>query len=107
MSHRGHNLAPPAGGQFSEDCRDNLPANIGEGVPVEEKKRGAAMILPQKFYGFGERQDFRLCFVPLSCARFLSLAIKAVLRASSCARSSVEADDKLPTPVFEKLGSGL
>jgi len=65
------------------------------------------MTLPQKFYGFVEGEDLLLFFCPLSRARFLSLSIKAVLRASSCARSSIEADDKLPTPVFEKLGSGL
>ena len=65
------------------------------------------MTLPQKFYGFVEGEDLLLFFCPLSCARFLSLSIKAVLRASSCARSSIEADDKLPTPVFEKNGSGL
>ena len=44
---------------------------------------------------------------PFLLARALSLSINAVLRAASCARSSVEADDKLPTPVFEKSGSGL
>ena len=65
------------------------------------------MTLPQEFYGFVERQDFPLLLFPLAAARFLSLSIKAVLRASSCARSSIEADDKVPIPVFEKLGSGL
>jgi hypothetical protein len=46
---------------------------------------------------------------PLVRARRLSLSIEAALRASSCARSSssIEADDKLPTPVFQKFGSGL
>jgi hypothetical protein len=61
----------------------------------------------EKIYDFGEREDLPLFFFPLFAARFLSLSIKAVLRASSCARSSIEADDKLPTPVFEKSGSGL
>ncbi len=65
------------------------------------------MELPQEVYGFGEGEDLLLFGRPVSCARFLSLSIKAVLRASSCARSSVEADDKLPTPVLEKSGSGL
>ncbi len=65
------------------------------------------MALPQEVYGFGEGEDLLLLLFPLAAARCLSLAIKAVLRASSCARSSVEADDKLPTPVFEKSGSGL
>ena len=65
------------------------------------------MKVPEKLYRFGEGEDLGLLFRPVFCARLLSLAIKAVLRASSCARSSIEADDKLPTPVFEKLGSGL
>jgi len=65
------------------------------------------MTVPQEVYGFGEGEDLLLFFRPLACARFLSLSIKAVLRASSCARSSIEADDKVPTPVLEKCGSGL
>jgi hypothetical protein len=84
-----------------------LAAHIGKCIPVEKEKGGAPMKVPEKIYGFGEGEDLRLLFGPFRCARFLSLAIKAVLRASSCARSSVEADDKLPTPVFEKSGSGL
>ncbi len=65
------------------------------------------MAVPEKFYCFTEGEDLCLLFCPLASARRLGLSIKAVLRASSCARSSVEADDKLPTPVFEKSGSGL
>jgi len=76
-------------------------------LPLKKKKWGRAMTVPQELYRFREREDFLLLFFPLCRARFLSLSIKAVLRASSCARSSVEADDKLPTPVFEKSGSGL
>ena len=102
-----YDFASAGCGQVGEKRRDNLTAYIGESVAVEEEKRGATMAVPQEFYGFGEGKDSLLVFRPLSCARFLSLSIKAVLRASSCARSSVEADDKLPTPVFEKLGSGL
>ena len=77
------------------------------GVSVEEPERRLAMALAEELYGFAEGEDLGLLACPLSCARFVSLSIKAVLRASSLARSSVEADDKLPTPVFEKLGSGL
>lgn len=65
------------------------------------------MAPPQEFYEFAEGENLLLFFRPLLCARFLSFRINSVLRASSCARSSIEADDKLPTPVFEKLGSGL
>ncbi len=65
------------------------------------------MTLPQEVYRFFEREDPALLFCPLAVARCLSLAIKAVLRASSCARSSVVADDRLLPPVFDKSGSGL
>jgi hypothetical protein len=103
----GHDLTAAAGREIAKNRRHDLPANVSEGIAVEEEERGAAVIEPQKLYGFSEREDLCLLLAPLACARCLSLAIKAVLRASSCARSSVEADDKLPTPVLEKLGSGL
>jgi hypothetical protein len=107
MGHRGHHLAPAGSGEFSKQSGDELASYVGEGIAVEEEEGGAAVAVPQEFYGLVEGEDLRLLFFPLAAARFLSLAIKAVLRASSCARSSVEADDKLPTPVFEKSGSGL
>ncbi len=107
VSHRGYHFAPAAGWEFGEKRSGDLPSHIGEGVAVKEEEGRAAMAVPQEFYGFCEGEDLALLLFPLAAARFLSLAIKAVLRASSCARSSVEADDKLPTPVFEKSGSGL
>ena len=94
-------------GQVGEDRGGDLSPNVGKGVAVEEKKGSAAMAVPKECYGFFEGEGGVLLVSPLSCCRSLSLSIKAVLRASSCARSSVEADDKLPTPVFEKSGSGL
>jgi hypothetical protein len=84
-----------------------LPGDVGKGVAVEKQERGAAVALPQEFYGFAEGAGLEAFFFPFFCARLLSLAINAVLRSSSCARSLIEADDKLPTPVFEKSGSGL
>ena len=107
MGHGRDDLAAAARGQIGEQGSGDLAGHVREGVAVEEEKRGAAMAVPQEFYEFAEGEDLLLLFRPLFCARFLSLSIKAVLRASSCARSSVEADDKLPTPVFEKSGSGL
>jgi hypothetical protein len=80
---------------------------IGKSVAVEKEKRSDPVAMPKKIYGFEEGEVCGSLFFPLSRSLFLSLAVKAVLRATSCARSSVEADDKLPTPVFEKLGSGL
>jgi hypothetical protein len=44
---------------------------------------------------------------PFCRARFSSFRIKAVLCLTSCARSLVDADDRLPTSVLEKRGSGL
>lgn len=78
----------------------------GSGVNPHLDK-GAAMTMPQELYGFSEREDLALLFFRLAAARFLSLSIKAVLRASSCARSSVEAGDKLPVPVLDKSGSAF
>jgi hypothetical protein len=107
VGHRRHHLAPAGGGEFCKQRSDELSSYVREGVAVEEEEGGAAVAVPQEFYGLGKGDVLRLLFFPLTAARRLSLAIKAVLRASSCARSSVEADDKLPTPVFEKSGSGL
>jgi hypothetical protein len=107
MGESRHNFPSATGGQVREKRRGKLAPHVGEGVAVEEKERSAAMALPQELYRFVQRKDLLLLSGPLACARDLSLVIKAVLRASSCARSSVEADDKLPTPVFEKFGSGL
>jgi len=107
VSHGGHYFAPPGGWQFGKKGSRYLASYIGECISVEEEERGASMTVPEEFYGLVEGEDPVLLLFPFSAARFLSLAIRAVLRASSCARSSVEADDKLPTPVFEKSGSGL
>ena len=107
VGNGGHRFPAAGRGQVGKNRRGELTAHVGEGVAVEKQERRAAMTLPQEIYGFGEGEDLLLFGGPLACARCLSFAIKAVLRASSCARSSIEADDKLPTPVFEKLGSGL
>jgi hypothetical protein len=107
MGYRGHDFTTAPGGQVGKDGSGDLPGHVGKSVAVVEKKRGATMAVSKELYGFAEGEDFSLFFRPLACARCLSLCIKAVLRASSCARSSVEADDKVPTPVFEKFGSGL
>jgi hypothetical protein len=107
MGHGRHDLASTGGGEVGEKGGDDLPGNVGKGVAVEKKEGGTAMKTPQEFYELFEGEGLALLFRPLASARRLSLSIKAVLCASFCARSSVEADDKLPTPVFEELGSGL
>jgi hypothetical protein len=107
MGHSGYDLTAATGGDFRKQGGCNLPGHVGKGIAVEEEKRSAAMAMPEEFYGFVEREELPPFLFPLAAARCLSLSIKAVLRASSCARSSIEADDKLPTPVLEKSGSGL
>jgi hypothetical protein len=104
----GGDCFPAAPGwQISENGGGELTGDVGESVSVEKEERSAPVTVPKEVYRFGEAEEAGLSFCPLSRNRLLSLSIKAVLRVSSCARSSVEADDKLPTPVFEKLGSGL
>ena len=87
--------------------RREAAANVSKGVAVEEEERGATVALPQEIDGLGEGQWGGLEAGPVGRERCVSFRIKAVLRASSCARSTVEAGDKLPVPVCEKSGSGL
>lgn len=69
-------------------------------------------IVQQEVYDFGDGEGFSLFGEPFCCNRRLSLSIKAVLRSASFARSSVEADDKLPTghcpkPIFLPVLQGI
>jgi len=64
------------------------------------------MTAKQEFQQLQKRQLFPPRFFPEGPDFFVSFLIMPVLSASSLARSSVEADDKLPTPVFDKRGSG-
>lgn len=56
---------------------------------------------------FGERQRLAAERFPFRRARRSSFRVNSMLCASSFARSSVDADDSDPVPVFEKFGSGL
>jgi hypothetical protein len=107
VDDRGGGFAQARMWQIGEEGGGDLAAAFSEGVAVEEEKRRAAVTVAEEAYGVLEGEDSTSFLLPLSRCRRLSLAIKAVLRATSFARSSVEADDKLPTPVFEKRGSGL
>jgi hypothetical protein len=73
MGCGGHDFAAAARGQIGKDEVNDGSANIGKSVAIEEKKRGAAMALPQKLYGFGEGSDFGLDFAPLCFKRCLAL----------------------------------
>ena len=107
MGDSGHDLTPARRGHFREDQVNDGSADVGEGVAVEEEKGRPSVAGAEEFYGFIEGGDFGLSPPPLCFERCTALRILAVLRASSCARSSGVAGDKLPTPVFEKSGSGL
>ena len=65
------------------------------------------MAAEQELDGFEQRQALRAGLFQEPADFFVSFRIKAVLSASSFARSSVEAEDRLPTPVLDKRGSGL
>ncbi len=107
MGDGGSYLSAARRRKFGKHGGGNLPSDVGKGVTVEEKERGAPMAVAEELYRFVEVEDGATLLLPLSRCRFLSLSIKAVLRSTSFARSSVEADDKLPTPVFDKSGSAL
>jgi hypothetical protein len=52
-------------------------------------------------------RDFFAPFFPFSANRASIFRINSVLCSISFARSSADVGKRLPTPVFEKLGSGL
>jgi hypothetical protein len=100
-------LRPTRGSEIGKECGRCLTANISEGVAVEKKEGSGTMTVTKKIDYFNKGEGLWLPFLPLSRDFFLSFSIKTVLRSSSFTRSSIEVDDKLPTPVFEKFGSGL
>ena len=65
------------------------------------------MISAKTVVGFAEAQRLESERFPVRRARRSSFRVKAMLCSTSLARSLVDADDSVPVPVFEKLGSGL
>lgn len=65
------------------------------------------MAAKKEFKQLAETQLALLRFFPLVADSLMSFSIMPVLSASSFARCSVEAVNKLPTPVFDKSGSDL
>ena len=104
-----------SGGEFASAGRLKIGKNditsstayVGECVSVEEKKRGGFVKGSKEIECFDQGNFNQTLFFPASRARVSNLWISAVLRSTSFARCSIEADDKLPVPVFEKSGSGL
>lgn len=107
MGHGGSDFAFASGRKVTEQREGKLPADGGERIAVEEKERGPAMIGAQPIERLGERQcPVAECF-PVSRARCSSFRVNSMLCSTSFARSSVDADDSVPVPVLEKLGSAL
>ena len=114
VEHAGHVMGgergrfPAARQRQVGEQNINQPAgNFSEGVAVEEKKRRGAMTAEKEIESFEKGQRLVARFFPLPLNLRVSFRIMAVLSASSFARSAVEADDRLPTPVLDKRGSGL
>ena len=66
-----------------------------------------AVGLPDDATVLDQRQRLGAETFPFRRARFSSLRVSSMLCFTSFARSTVDADDRLPVPVLEKLGSGL
>ncbi len=73
MRNRRHDFAATSRLQFGENQINERPPNVCKSIAVEEKKRGAAMALPQKFYRFGERTGFSLSAAPFRFNRCIAL----------------------------------
>jgi hypothetical protein len=93
--------------KVAEQRQRQFAPDGGKSISIEEKKGRAAMIRAKLVEDFAQRQDFAAELFPVCCARCRSFRVKAMLCATSFARSSVDADDNEPVPVFEKSGSGL
>ena len=65
------------------------------------------MKIPQLVVDFGKGQVLVPDFLPAFRTRCSSFRVSSMLCSTSCARSLVDAGDRLPVPVFEKSGSGL
>jgi hypothetical protein len=107
MGDRRDQFAPAQAGRLSKNRGAYLARHVGKRVAVEKQEWPPPMERLEEIEKFEEGYFFSARFFPLLRARSSSLWINAVLRAASCARSSVEADNRLPTPVFDKSGSGL
>ena len=84
-----------------------FPSDRGKRVAVEEQEGCPAMEGAELLDTFCERQCLGSERFPVFCARASSFRVNSMLCSTSFARSSVDADDRLPVPVVEKLGSGL
>ena len=107
MSDSRCDLTLPRWRQITEQSKSKFTTNCRERISVEEQERSLPVTGFKEVYRFleGER-GLALCF-PLRFARRSSFRVNAMLCSTSFARSSIDADDRLPVPVFDKRGSGL
>jgi len=103
----GADLARAAWRQIAEQDEGEFASDGGKGVAVEEEKRRPAMINAKTVERFCKGQRLDSERLPVRRARRSSFRVKAMLCSTSLTRSLVDADDSVPVPVFEKLGSGL
>jgi hypothetical protein len=102
----GSDLTEPDRREIGKQGGGEAATEVGKRVAVEEEKRRPPMAMPKEIERLLEGVYGRLPAPPFRRDRFVSFRIRSVLRATSFARCSVEADDKLPVPVLEKRGSG-
>ena len=93
--------------EFDENGVNDAPGNFAESVAVEKEERSRAMKLEEEIQGIAERQLSGTVLFPSLADSLISFRVMSVESFSSIARSSVEAGDKLPVPVFDKSGSAL
>ena len=107
MGYGGADLAFASRHQLAKQSKGEFAPDGGKGITVEEKEWRLAMKTEQAVQGFGESQDLRAESFPFLRARASSFRVNSMLCSTSFARSSIDADDRLPVPVFDKSGSGL
>ena len=107
MRYSGRDLAFARRWKIAEQSEGEFAADGCKGVAVKEKKRRLTVTLLQEFERLLEGNYFAARRFPFRFARRSSFLVKAMLCSTSLARSSIDADDRLPVPVFDKRGSGL
>jgi hypothetical protein len=73
MRDSGHDLTPARSGHFRENQVNDGPADVGEGVAVEEEKGRPPVAGAQEFYGFVEGAGLGLSPPPLCFKRCIAL----------------------------------
>ncbi len=106
---RGNRCSFTAAGQreFYKNCVNNSAGDFAKSISVEEEKWSGTVTLQKKVQRFAERQGLGVDGFPALPDSLKSFGVISELSFSSFARSSIEAGDKLPVPVFDKSGSAL